>query len=253
MMERPQKPASPRRQATLVLAGSVAITLAMLLIPSPEHTWWLFAPFRWLQIYVHEFGHGIAALLAGGKFESFEMWTYSGLAHTQTSGSLAAAFVCAGGLCGPAVAGGVFLAAGRNVRWARYALGAFGVFMVISLVLWTRTPFGWGFGAAIAALSLATAVRATPALAQGVLVFLGVQLALSVYTGGGYLFTQYVEIQNGYRGPSDTQAMANALGMPFWFWGALCAGFSALVLLAGFWLYVKPGRAARTTTLAAAA
>jgi hypothetical protein len=41
--------------------------------------------------------------------------------------------------------------------------------------------------------------------------------------------------------------------MPFWFWGALCAGFSALVLLAGFWLYVKPGRAARTTTLAAAA
>lgn len=236
-----------------MLAASVAITLAMFLIPSPENTWWLLAPFRWLHIYVHEFGHGIAALLVGGEFDKFEMYTYSGLAYTRTSGSLAAAFVCAGGLCGPAVVGGAFLATGRNPRWARYALGAFGVFMAISLVLWTRTPFGWGFGAAVAALSLAVAIRAKPALAQGFLVFIGVQLALSVYTGGGYLFTQYVQIQNGHRGPSDTQAMADALGMPFWFWGTVCGAFSAIVLLGGFWLYIKPDRAARKARLAAAA
>ena len=252
-MEKPRVPASPRRQAGIVLVGSVAVTLAMFLIPSPENTWWLLAPFRWLQIYVHEFGHGIAALLAGGDFDKFEMYTYSGLAYTRTSGSLAAAFVCAGGLCGPAVVGGVFLATGRNARWARYALGAFGVFMAASLVLWTRTPFGWGFGATVAVLSLAVAVKAKPALAQMALVFIGVQLALSVYTGGGYLFTQYVEIQNGHRGPSDTQAMSDALGMPYWFWGIACGGFSAMVLLGGLWLYVKPGRAARKAKLAIAA
>lgn len=235
-------PASQPRQAAIVLIGSVAITLAMFLIPSPEHTWWLLAPFRWLHIYVHEFGHGIAALISGGEFDKFEMYTYSGLAYTSTSGGLAAAFVCAGGLCGPAVVGGAFLAAGRNPRWARVALGLFGAFMAISLVLWTRTAFGWGFGAVVAGLSLAVAVRARPAHAQMVLVFLGVQLALSVYTGGGYLFTQYVAIQNGHRGPSDTQAMSDALGLPYWFWGAVCAAFSALVLLGGLWLYVKRGR-----------
>jgi len=65
-MEKPRAPSSPRprRQAAIALAGSVAITLAMFLIPSPERTWWLLAPFRWLHIYVHEFGHGVAALLA---------------------------------------------------------------------------------------------------------------------------------------------------------------------------------------------
>ena len=252
-MDKPHVPASPGKQAAIVLVGSVAITLAMFLIPSPERTWWLLAPFRWLHIYVHEFGHGIAALLSGGAFDSFEMYTRSGLAHTRTSNSgLAQAFVAAGGLCGPAVVGGAFLAMGRNVRGARLALGAFGAFMALSLVLWTRTPFGWGFGATVAVLSLAVAVKAKPALAQIVLVFLGVQLALSVYTGGGYLFTQYVEIQSGYKGASDTQAMADALGPPYWFWGAACAAFSAVVLLIGLWIYIKPRRA-RTGLAAGAA
>jgi len=55
---------------------------------------------------------------------------------------------------------------------------------VVSLVLWTRTPFGLVFGAAVALLSLAIALRARASHAQAFLVFLGVQLALSVYTGG---------------------------------------------------------------------
>lgn len=236
-----------------MLVGSVAITLAMFVIPSPEHTWWLFAPFRWLHIYVHEFGHGIAALLAGGKFDSFEMYTYSGLAHTREAGSVAQAFVCAGGLCGPAVVGGAFLAAGRSPGLARVALAAFGGFMALSLVLWTRTPFGWGFGAAVAVLSLWVALRASPAHAQIVLVFLGVQLALSVYTGGGYLFVNHAEIQNGFSGPSDTQIMSDALGGPYWFWGILCAAFSAVVLLAGVWRYLRPSSTPRRARLAAAA
>ena len=253
MMEKPRTPASPRRQAAIALAGSVAITLAMFLIPSPEHTWWLLAPFRWLHIYVHEYGHGIAALLAGGRFDKFEMWTYSGVALTSTTGQLATAFVCAGGLCGPAVVGGAFLAVGRRAAGARLALAVFGAFMVVSLVLWTRTPFGLVFGAAVALLSLAIALRARASHAQAFLVFLGVQLALSVYTGGGYLFTQYATIQNGERHASDTQVMAEALGPPYWFWGAVCAAFSAVVLLAGLWFYVQPGRTVRSARLAAAA
>jgi hypothetical protein len=148
------------------------------------------------------------------------------------------------------VVGGIFLATGRNARWARLALAAFGAFMAISLVLWTRTPFGWGFGAAVAVLSLLIALKAKPAHAQMVLVFLGVQLALSVYTGGGYLFTRYVQIQNGHQGPSDTQAMSDAIGLPYWFWAAVCAAFSATVLLGGLWLYIKPERTARRAKLA---
>ena len=230
-------------RAAIVLLGSVAITLAIFLLPSPEHTWWLLAPFRWLHIYVHEYGHGMAALLSGGSFDSFELYTQSGLAHTAVHSALAHAFVCAGGLCGPAVVGGLFLACGRRPRLARIALGLFGGFMAVSLLLWTRTAFGWGFGAAVAVISLAIALRGQATLAQTALVFVGVQLALSVYTGGGYLFTQAVTIQNGYRGPSDVQVMAEALGGPYWLWGALCAGFSVVALAAGLWVYLRPARA----------
>jgi bacteriorhodopsin len=59
-----------------------------------------------------------------------------------------------------------------------------------------------------------------------------------------------VQIQNGHRGPSDTQAMANAIGGPYWFWGAVCAAFSAAVLLAGLWMYIRPERRTRRATLA---
>jgi hypothetical protein len=174
------------------------------------------------------------------------------VAHVRTApGGLVAAFVGAGGLCGPAVVGGAFLALGRHVRVARWVLGAFGAFMAVSLVLWTRTPFGWGFGGAVALLSLGIAFKAPARLAQTVLVFLGVQLALSVYTGGGYLFVQSAEIQNGFSGPSDTQAMADALGGTYWFWGAVCAAFSVVVLLGGLWMYIKPGRPGKRSLAAA--
>lgn len=253
VMDKPRAPGHPRRQAAIALIGSVAITLAMFLIPSPQHTWWLLAPFRWLHIYVHEFGHGIAALIAGGQFDRFEMFTYSGVAHTITSGALAQAFVCAGGLCGPAMVGGVFLGVGRHARLAQIALLVFGAFMAVSLALWTRTAFGWGFGAVVAALAIGVALVARPAIAQAVLVFLGVQLALSVYTGGGYLFTQRVTIQNGMTNPSDTEQMSNALGGPYWLWGAMCAAFSVAVLLAGLWMYIRPARASRKAALVPAA
>lgn len=240
---------SPRRQAAIILLGSIAITLSMLLLPSRENVAWLFAPFRWLQIYVHEFGHGIAALIAGGQFDHFEMYSFSGVALTHTTGALAQAFVCAGGLCGPALVGGIFLAMGRSARWSRIGLGAFGAFMVVSLVLWTRTPFGWVFGAVVAAIALGVAVKGAR-LAQPVLVFLGVQLALSVYTGGGYLFTQSVQIENGYRGPSDVQVMAESLGLPYFFWGIVCAAFSVAVLAVGLWLNLRSSRAAKRAKLA---
>ena len=88
-------------------------------------------------------------------------------------------------------------------------------------------------------LSLLIAINTRPAHAQTVLVFLGVQLALSVYTGGGYLFTQYVTIQNGQHTPSDTQQMSQALFLPYWFWGAACGALSAVLLWAGARAYFR--------------
>jgi hypothetical protein len=228
----------------MVLAGSVAVTLAMWLIPDGYTAYRLLEPFQKLHIYVHELGHGIAALLSGGSFDRFELFSDGGLAHTRSNRMLARAFVCAGGLCGPAVVGGVFLALARDVRWARFVLGTFGAFMALSLVIWTRSAYGWVFGAFVAGSALFVALKASAAVSRIVLVFVGVQLALSVYTGGGYLFTRHVKFENGHSGPSDTETMSLAIGLPYWFWGLVCAAFSVAVLAVGMWWYLRPrGRA----------
>ena len=74
--------------------------------------------------------------------------------------------------------------------------------------------------------------RLSPERAQWVIVFLGVQLALSVFSRASYLFTRGVTNPTGVF-PSDVMQMQNALFLPYWFWGLVCGGFSVLVLIYG--------------------
>jgi hypothetical protein len=58
---------------------------------------------------------------------------------------------------------------------------------------------------------------------------LGTQLALSVYSRSDYLFTPVVHSREGTL-PSDVSAIAEALAAPYWFWGAIAAAISVVVL-----------------------
>ena len=77
-----------------------------------------------------------------------------------------------------------------------------------------------------------------PAWAQGTLVFLAVQLALSVFTRGDYLFTEVAHSSAGAM-PSDVAVMASHLGGPFWVWGLACGLISVLVLVGGLAWYLR--------------
>ena len=225
------------RRARWTLFISVAVTLALYVVP---YGYYVAYPLILISTVVHELGHGIAALLVGADFVDFRMWADgSGRAlHSMSGGAFARAFVAAGGLCGPAVAAGLFLAAGRDPKWARRCLGAFGLFLAVCLVLWVRGSFGMLFVGALAAACIALAVIASDQIGQLGLVFLAVQLALSVYSRSDYLFTRVAETATGPM-PSDVQQMADALAAPYWFWGGLCAAFSAAVLLIGGWTLVR--------------
>lgn len=230
-------------RARIVLAACTAVTLALYLIPD---MYWVAYPLVLISTVVHEMGHGVAALLVGGRWADFHMFSdASGYASTWAPDGAARAFVMAGGLCGPAVAGAVFLALGRRPKSARWALGATGAFFALSEILWVRGGFGWMFVGALAAICLVIALKASAEVAQIALIFLATQLALSVYSRSDYLFTKGVTGQTvGASGNhvSDVQGMAQNLGLPYWFWGALCAAFSAAVLLAAAWLYFRPAR-----------
>ena len=230
------------KRARLLLLGSAVITLGLYLMPYGDY---LGYPLLLISTVVHELGHGIAAVLMGGDFVRFEMFDDgSGFAvHTQVDSGFARAFISAGGLCGPAVAAALCFVAGRNPTWSKRLLAAFGVGLILAMVLVVRNGFGLMFVGLLAAACLAIALWARAEISQLAIIFLGVQLALSVFSRGDYLFMQWAETGAG-RMPSDTQQMAEALVLPYWFWGGLCAAFSVLVLLVGSWYFLRGARKA---------
>lgn len=229
-------------RARWALVVSAVVTVALYLVPYGHYVAY---PLLLISTLVHELGHGVAAVLVGGEFISFKMWADgSGVAlHTAPSGGAANAFIAAGGLCGPAVAAGLMISLAPRPKWARYALGAFGALLALAVILVVRNGFGLAFTSILAALALLVAIRGSDVLAQGSLLFLAVQLALSVYSRGDYLFMKSAQTSAGLM-PSDSEHMAQAMGGSYWFWGGMCAAFSVAMLAAGAWLFWRGTRAA---------
>jgi hypothetical protein len=228
-------PEAPSSSARTLLVTSAAITLALYMLPFGNV---LARPLLLLSTLAHEMGHGITALLLGGSFERLAMWpSGAGVAEMDLAGfgRLRQALAIAGGLVGPAVAAAICLAFGRTSRGARACLLGIGGLLVVAEVLVVRNPFGLGFVALVAAACLFAALR-TPKVAQLAVVFMAVQLALSVFSRADYLFVREARNPTGLY-PSDVQHMAELLWLPHWFWGALCGAFAIAVLGWGFRIY----------------
>lgn len=223
------------QRARWALAASAAITLALYFVPYGQYVAY---PLLLISTLVHELGHGIAAVMVGSEFVSFKMWLDgSGVAaHTMPPSDAARAFVSAGGLCGPAVTAAGMIALAPRPAWARWALTAFGIGLALAVILVVRNGFGVVFTGGLAAIVLVIAWRGGAQLAQYAVLFLAVQLALSVFSRADYLFMQWAETSAG-RMPSDSQQMAEAMGGPYWFWGGVCAAFSLAMLLGGAWRF----------------
>jgi hypothetical protein len=229
------------RRASWLFALSVGLTVVLYVIPYGRIIGY---PLILVSTVVHELGHGIAGWLVGGRFVAFRMYADgSGVAEVVGfDGRFARAFVSAGGLCGPAVMAAVGLLLARGPRAARVGLWTLGVSLALIDVLLVRSFFGLAFILALAAIAIAIAWRGADWLAQLTLLFVSVQLALSVFSRGDYLFTDVARTGNGDF-PSDVANMASALFLPYWFWGALCGLFSVAMLALGGWLFLRSLRA----------
>jgi hypothetical protein len=226
--------------ARTIFLVSVGVTALLYAVPYGQYVAY---PLLLLSTLVHELGHGLTAVLMGGDFESFKMWADgSGVAmHSGRYGAVAAAMVSAGGLVGPAVGAAVGLTCARRTLSSRVFLYIIGGGLALSLLLVVRNPFGWVFVGAVAAICLFIAAKANGDIAQIAVMFLSVQLALSVFSRSDYLFTAEAQTANGVM-PSDVQQMSNALGGPYWFWGAVCAALSVAVLGVGAFSLLRKNR-----------
>lgn len=224
-----------RRRTKAALAWSIALTVALYLVPFGEL---LAYPLVLLSTLVHEVGHGLAALAVGGRFERFVMFAdASGMAFSSgVAPGWPQALVAAGGLVGPALAAGLAFVAARRAGWSRAFLVGAAAVGVLLLVLVVRNPFGIGFVGVLVTLLGALGLRGSASTAQVATVFTAVQLSLSVFSRGDYLFVKEAQTGAG-TAPSDVAHMASALGGPYWAWGLACGTFSVLVLVAGVWAF----------------
>jgi hypothetical protein len=227
-----------------------ALVLAALLILAVER-WMpggraLLYPLVLFATWVHEMGHGIAALLGGGSFERLQIFgDASGLATTRVAPGVAAAVSAATGLLAPPLVGALALGLGRGPRGARAVLGGLALAMAASLALWIRAPIGWiSVGGVALALGLA-AWRCGPRPVVVCAQFLGLTLGLDAVRRVDYLFTAAARV-GGRVQRSDVAAIADAVGGSHLAWGAAITAAGALALALGLWSAWRAPRAART-------
>jgi hypothetical protein len=192
---------------------------------------YLLYPFTILATWFHEMAHGLAALLLGGHFRKLLIFSdgsglasYSGPLFLDRIGR---ALVAASGPLGPPVAGAGLIIASRNTRSASLCLKLLGAFLLISTVVWVRSLFGCIAVPVIGLVILTVALKGSPRTQEFAVQLLGVQACISTYRQLSYLFTYSA----GPLGISDTAQIQQALWLPYWFWGALIAVSSFLILV----------------------
>ena len=222
------------KQRVALLAG---IALGSILLWQTALGSLLLYPFTILATWFHEMGHGIAAMLTGRGFERLLIFSDgSGVAQSLRpldGYGLTDALVAASGPLGPAIAGALLIISSRSPAATRNALAVLGAALLASTLIWVRSLTGWlvlpALGIAIGLLALRGSERW-----QGfVIQLLGVQACISVWKKFDYLFSPGGSV-GGQLQRSDTGAIADALLLPYWFWGA---AISAAILALLWWSF----------------
>ena len=175
--------------------------------------------------------HGLMAASLGAEFERLVIFA-NGSGFAESSGDLGRigqAIVAASGLLGPSIAGCVLIIASRSPRATKVMLFGLAIALIASTLIWVRSIAGWIVLPLFAAGAFLIASRATRKWQRIAIEFLGVQGAVSVYQDIDYLFSPGAAV-DGQVALSDTGRIAEALFLPYWFWGgAITIAIAAMV------------------------
>lgn len=218
------KPSVHSPKAALIVGALVVVLLQRFVPFGPL----LLYPFTLFGTWVHEVGHGVTAILCGGKFDHLDIFgDASGIAYTLVIKGWRSGLVSAGGLLAPPLVGSLLLVLGRRIPKA--LLLGLSAAMALSLLLWVRTLVGFGTVSALLLLIASVARFGSDGLRLFFVQLLGLLLAMDFVARIDYLFVQSGQA-GGRLSQSDVAGVASSLGGPYWFWGGLIAGLSALLL-----------------------
>jgi hypothetical protein len=122
-----------RRRALILALAAMGIVFVLWNIPQLD---FILYPFRLFVTFVHEAGHGLAAILTGGRFEGFEVFS-SGAGQALTFGGSRAIILPAGYL-GAALFGAVLFYLVNTVPYPRIISRVLGVALIIFSLLFSR-------------------------------------------------------------------------------------------------------------------
>ena len=204
----------------------------------------LLYPLTLFTTWVHEMGHGLTAVVLGGHFDHLEIFSNAGgLAYAYASPGWPMALVSAGGLLAPPLVGALILAIVHGPRRGRACLGFFAAALVVSMIIYVRTPVGIA-SMTVVALALGYAAwRADPEHRVILSQVLAVVLALDTVTRMiAYAFMSHVNL-NGSDDRSDAGSIADNLGGPLFVWGLVITILALAMLGAGlWWAWRRPAR-----------
>jgi hypothetical protein len=193
-------------------------------------------PFTLLTTWVHEMGHGLTAILVGGRFSHLEIFAdASGVAHSSHAEGTASALVALGGLLAPPLTGALLLAFARGPRRAKLGLVLLGLGLLASCALLVRSTVGLVAMPLVAALLLFVARYGDGREGLFLVQLVALSFALDTLGRGlSYLFMDSVLIE-GHEMTSDIGAVAQGLGGPRLLYSLLVAGLSLVLVLVGLW------------------
>ena len=212
-----------RQREVLLVLGLALATIVTWRVPIVG---WLLYPFQVYGTFIHELSHGLAAILTGGAFQRFVV--NPDLSGTALSSGGIHWIVASAGYLGSAIFGGILTLLSASKVPARRVLVWLGVALGVMSLLFVRNLFGLGAGIALAALLFFAGRRLRETWADGLLLFLAVQMMLSAIDGV-FDLVQISAATGAVR--TDAQIMAQATGIPAIVWAVLWSGLSLVILL----------------------
>lgn len=216
------KPATRRR--TRLLLGIAVFYIALWLL-------WLtpvIFPLKIFVVLLHEISHALAALTSGGAVERIVLDMNQGGATYVLGGN--SFLILSAGYLGSLLWGLLLIElAGARTRYARWAVGVLGGFVLLVAALYLRNLFGFIFTALFGAALIISARKLPARGVANVLLVLGLTSALYA------LLDIRSDILARPHVQSDAAMLADLTGVPTVVWGFLWIGLA----IAACWIGMR--------------
>jgi hypothetical protein len=225
-----------REEYTQALLLAVVAALALAFIPGINL---LGYPFRLLITFVHELGHGLAAILTGGRFGRFVVFTNGeGVAYTAGGWRL---LIIPAGYLSSALFGAGMIALGRNAEWSKNALMIIGgilVLLTLRYALPNIVSEHWfqGIITVIAGIGIGIGFIYVARYTNSMIILfltnlLGIQAGLTAFND----LLALIRLTSSTQGSNDARSMAAITFIPAIVWAFIWAISAASIIGFSIW------------------